>query len=1010
VNVDETRPGRPPVESEASSPLPEVRWRVAAVLADVPGAAADAVLLQLLEDTDYRVREEAVAVLVRRFSAGIAHACGAALEGGGQDLGRPAHAEVLARAGAPGRPALLDALSSESAGVRLASARSLPGLFVDAPTVAALEAAMCLESDDNVRAALLLALGRTARREALAPLLLELSSAKAWLRIHAIVALGEIGDPDVAPRLLPLLADPELRSAVLVALSRLDSPAPGEELARRAATAPPDALLIGALRRSASASAPETVARLASLWPGARETLLALLERPEVPLPERTDAAHLLARLDLTGAAAALTRLGPFEDEFDALKEMPAGRFREALSAAGESDEPEPSLALIESARTAAERDAVAGLISHVSPLVVCAALGSLAPGSTSVAALVALLAREDEPETRRAAAFALAREIESAPAESARACRNALLDWAIGLDRPGKAEAVAALARFTYTAAGAAVIAALASPRGDVRRSAAGAAGVRLDVPLGALQELLQDEDPTVRAAALRSLTRWAERGEPIPPVDRKDLMQHLADEPIVAAAAGAAVVAYAGRVRPRIAIEMLAQKGPVRRAAIEEIAALGDTAAADAVAFALPHEDPETARAVVRAMAHATAETAEETLAQALADARPEVREAAAETIAERGGRAGFGGPFADAVAAALAVEAVPSVVAAILRAVAVAGGPGSIRPLVRILTAEDSGEAADSAAEALARRYPDRVREIWATAPPRAARRLSKALAAGPPHTAPAEDLPESLFGLLADLVRRRTGLLLRPGLRIRVARSLAAEAAEAGSFVRLYAFLRELPTESELFGRLLDVAAGRTSSFFEDPNGLVALAEEIAPERLLSLGSRETFDVWCAGCGSGEEAYALAILLFEKGLLPGQRVHIHATDLSPDAIRRGRRRRYGPRSLRAVSEERRGRFFECEGNALFRVRDEVAGCVSFAARCVFDEPRGSALFDAVLCRNLLPRLEEAVRARAVQTLASFLKPGGYLLLGRHDGLAAAATPLGLVRLANDIAYRR
>jgi hypothetical protein len=90
-------------------------------------------------------------------------------------------------------------------------------------------------------------------------------------------------------------------------------------------------------------------------------------------------------------------------------------------------------------------------------------------------------------------------------------------------------------------------------------------------------------------------------------------------------------------------------------------------------------------------------------------------------------------FDGPLSQAIGRALTAEVVPGVVKALLRAVANVGGPSSVEPLTRVLGSEEIGEEADHAAEAVARRYPDLVRQAWTTAPARAARRLARALAA-------------------------------------------------------------------------------------------------------------------------------------------------------------------------------------------------------------------------------------------------------------------------------------
>lgn len=267
----------------------------------------------------------------------------------------------------------------------------------------------------------------------------------------------------------------------------------------------------------------------------------------------------------------------------------------------------------------------------------------------------------------------------------------------------------------------------------------------------------------------------------------------------------------------------------------------------------------------------------------------------------------------------------------------------------------------------------------------------------------------ELSETVFRLFAELVRRRSGYVVPDAHRPRMESRLLADARAAGSFYRLYASWRDLPTASTGFGRLLDASVNGETYFFRDPSGLAAFSEEIAPERLLS-GGGASFDVWSAGCSTGEEPYTLAMLLVEKGVLPTRRVRIYASDLSPDAIRRAQIAVYGAHALRSTSPERRERHFEPAEGGRFRVKTEARGPVAFAALGILDEPKEGLLFDVILCRNVLMYLDEDARRRAAEHFAHRLKPGGYLLLGPSDALAAAATPLTLVRLTNDVAYRK
>ena len=268
----------------------------------------------------------------------------------------------------------------------------------------------------------------------------------------------------------------------------------------------------------------------------------------------------------------------------------------------------------------------------------------------------------------------------------------------------------------------------------------------------------------------------------------------------------------------------------------------------------------------------------------------------------------------------------------------------------------------------------------------------------------------ELAETVFRLYQDLLRRRTGFVLADAQRTRLESRLGAEARSAGSFYQLYGRLRNEPPDSPLFGRLLDAAVNGETYFFRDPSSLRAFSEEIAPERILAGGQEGVLDVWSAGCATGEEAFSLSIVLHERGILPGRRVRILGTDLSPAHVRRARTAVYGPQALRATSPERRREHFEPAEGGLFRLKAHLATPVLFEARSILDESPSGPGFDVILCRNVLIYLDEEARVRAIDVLASRLKPGGYMLLGASDALAAAASPLTLVRLSNDVAYRR
>ncbi|MGA7990178.1 MAG: CheR family methyltransferase, partial [Thermoanaerobaculia bacterium] len=274
--------------------------------------------------------------------------------------------------------------------------------------------------------------------------------------------------------------------------------------------------------------------------------------------------------------------------------------------------------------------------------------------------------------------------------------------------------------------------------------------------------------------------------------------------------------------------------------------------------------------------------------------------------------------------------------------------------------------------------------------------------------PPPVIPGEEA--DALRLLASLARMRTGLAVDvEALQPRLALLLAAEAWAAGSFRQLWRRMRDLPPGHPLLERLVDSIADATSRFFADSAALDALSDEIAPERLLALGGDGVLDVWCVGCGTGEEVWSAAIRFSERGLVANRRVRIRGTDMSGAAIRHARAGVYGPHALRGVPEAVRARHFQPLSNGRYRVREALRDATFFEVRLLADEPAGAGKHDAIVCHGLLGQLPPESRTAAVERLGTCLKPGGYLLVGREDHEAAASSSLAPVLLGRDLAYR-
>jgi chemotaxis protein methyltransferase CheR len=189
------------------------------------------------------------------------------------------------------------------------------------------------------------------------------------------------------------------------------------------------------------------------------------------------------------------------------------------------------------------------------------------------------------------------------------------------------------------------------------------------------------------------------------------------------------------------------------------------------------------------------------------------------------------------------------------------------------------------------------------------------------------------------------------------------------------------------------------------FFRDQRVLDSIVQHVVP----SVPGRSIIRVWDAGCASGEEAYSVAMLLFEN-MWPfaSDNLHIDATDIEENSqfaitIATGM---YSTDLLKGSPHQ--------ELLAKYSAPAARAGYVEFDAalrKCIFYQrhdllslrPIGSN-FSLVVCKNVLLHLAYEERVEVLKMFYEALSPGGYLALDELQELPVEVAPL-FVRVLAD-----
>jgi chemotaxis protein methyltransferase WspC len=174
------------------------------------------------------------------------------------------------------------------------------------------------------------------------------------------------------------------------------------------------------------------------------------------------------------------------------------------------------------------------------------------------------------------------------------------------------------------------------------------------------------------------------------------------------------------------------------------------------------------------------------------------------------------------------------------------------------------------------------------------------------------------------------------------------------------------------------------------FFRDEEVFRALAEYVTgPWR--AAHAHRPLRVLSIPCATGEEAYSVAMLLFEQGLSRAD-FQIYAVDVSTRALLSAERASYGRNSFRGQNTAARLHYFEPDIGDDLRPIESVRQAVSFAQGNVLDPnpPWAVTRFDVILCRNLLIYLDQDARRRALDNLKRWLVDDGILFAGHAETL--------------------
>jgi chemotaxis protein methyltransferase CheR len=207
----------------------------------------------------------------------------------------------------------------------------------------------------------------------------------------------------------------------------------------------------------------------------------------------------------------------------------------------------------------------------------------------------------------------------------------------------------------------------------------------------------------------------------------------------------------------------------------------------------------------------------------------------------------------------------------------------------------------------------------------------------------------------------------------------------------SMIRTFGeFKKAVFDDESLFEKLLSSFSVNVTTFFRNPDVFKILREEVVPY----LETFPSIRVWCAGCSHGDEAYSIAIMLDELGLL--HKSLVYATDFNLRVLNEAKNGLFSKEDFtdfesnyrNSMGKKELRNWFEFEDNVIDIKEHIKKKVLFFQHNLVTDDSINE--FHLIFCRNVLIYFNQSLQKTVFTMIDNSLFKRGFLVLGESEKL--------------------
>ncbi|MDO8413645.1 MAG: CheR family methyltransferase [Gallionellaceae bacterium] len=197
-----------------------------------------------------------------------------------------------------------------------------------------------------------------------------------------------------------------------------------------------------------------------------------------------------------------------------------------------------------------------------------------------------------------------------------------------------------------------------------------------------------------------------------------------------------------------------------------------------------------------------------------------------------------------------------------------------------------------------------------------------------------------------------------------------------------------YLSKITGSSTELGKLIESVVVLETFFFRNKISFITL-QNYLEQFVLNDKLQRPIRILCIPCATGEEPYSIAMLLLSMKLTINQ-FHIHAGDISEQALQFSKRAIYSPYSFRGSDLDFREIYFSKQEDS-YTLKKEVRDAVHFEQVNILSDYFLSKHepYDIIFCRNLLIYFDDDIKDKALTALSRHLADQGVLFVGHAEG---------------------